>query len=190
VALRLRRDHVVVAKNQAGTRGWLFTSVAVLAVAVVLPVTIFLVSTWLKGWQLQAVQSGSMAPTYPVGSMLVVEPIDASQVKPGMAVVFEDPQVTGRIVTHRVVSRAPGDTLQFWTQGDANATQDPFPVPARLVRGRVLWHVDYLGNLMIYLRWPRSFLLLVVLPGLLLAVSEWRGRKKGSERPTASWPGF
>jgi len=179
VALRLRRDHVV-AKNQAGRRGWLFTTVAVLAVAVVLPVTIFLVSVWLKGWQLQAVQSGSMAPTYPVGSLLVVGPIDASQVEPGMAVVFEDPRVSGRIVTHRVVSRAPGDTLQFWTQGDANAIQDPFPVPARLVRGRVLWHVDYLGSLMTYLRWPRSFLLLVVFPGLLLVVSEWRGRQRAA----------
>jgi signal peptidase I len=160
----------------------LSTTLAVLAVAVVLPVTIFLVSAWLNGWQLQAVQSGSMAPTYPVGSMLVVGSIDASQVKPGMAVVFEDPQITGRIVTHRVVGRAPGDTLQFWTQGDANATRDPFPVPARLVRGRVLWRVGYLGSLMTYLRWPRSFLLLVVLPGLLLAASEWRGRQRAATR--------
>jgi signal peptidase len=179
VALRLRRDHLVV-KNQAGRQGWWTTTLAVLAVVVVLPVTIFLVSAWLKGWQVQAVQSGSMAPTYPVGSLLVVEPIDASQVKSGMALVFEDPQITGRIVTHRVVSRAPGDTLQFWTQGDANAFRDPFPVPARLVRGRVLWHVDYLGSLMTYLRWPRSFLLLVVFPGLLLVVSVWRGRQKAA----------
>jgi len=121
-----------------------------------------------------------MAPTYPVGSLLVVGPIDASQVEPGMAVTFEDPAVEGRIVTHRVVSRVTGDTLQFWTQGDANATQDPFPVPARLVRGRVLWHVDHLGSLMSYLRWPRSFLLLIVIPGLLLVVSEWRGRQRAA----------
>lgn len=154
------------------------TTLAVLAVAVMLPVAIFLVSAWLNGWQLQAVRSGSMAPTYPVGSLLVVEPIDASQVKPGMAVVFEDPQITGRIVTHRVVSRVPGDTLQFWTQGDANAIRDPFPVPARLVRGRVLWQVNHLGSLIAWLRWPRSFLLLVLVPGLLLAVSEWRTRRK------------
>jgi signal peptidase len=158
----------------------LSTTLAVFAVAVMLPVTMFLVSAWLNGWQLQAVQSGSMAPTYPEGSLLVVGPIDASQVEPGMAAVFEDPQIRGRIVTHRVVGRAPGEGLQFWTQGDANAFRDPFPVPARLIRGRVLWQVTHIGGLMAWLRWPRSFVLLVVLPGLLLAVSEWRARRRGT----------
>jgi signal peptidase I len=53
------------------------TTLAVLGVAVALPLATFLVSLWLKGWQLVTVQSGSMAPTYPIGSLLVVEPIDA-----------------------------------------------------------------------------------------------------------------
>jgi signal peptidase len=165
-------------RNQAGQPRWWTTAGVAAALVVVVPVAIFLVAVWLQGWQVQEVRSGSMAPTYPVGSLLVTAPIDASQVKPGMALVFEDPAVSGRIVTHRVVSRVPGEDLQFWTQGDANALRDPVPVPARSVRGRVLWQVNHLGGLLAWLRWPRSLLLLVVLPGLLLATSEWRARRR------------
>jgi hypothetical protein len=52
-------------------------------------------------------------------------------------------------------------------------------VPARLVRGRVLWHVTVLGTVLDWLQWPRSFLLLVVLPAALLAALELRNRRIG-----------
>jgi signal peptidase I len=147
---------------------------ATVFIAVVAPLAAFLMWTWLHGWQLVSVQSGSMEPTYHVGSMLIVEPIDASQVERGMAIVFRDPRDDGRIVTHRVLGRAPGETLQFVTQGDANATADPAAVPARMVQGRVRSEIGGLGHVTHWLRWPRSFVMLVVLPGLLLAGGQWR----------------
>jgi signal peptidase len=124
-----------------------------------------------------------MEPTYRVGSVLVVEPIDASEVRRGMPLVFEDPMAPGRLVIHRMVERAPGDTVAFWTQGDANAARDPVPVPARMVRGKVKWQVTGLGTLLTWLRWPRSGLLLVVVPAALLVATEWRDRRR--RRPTA-----
>jgi hypothetical protein len=51
---------------------------------------------------------------------------------------------------------------------------DPAPVPARLVRGRVLWHVTVLGVVLDWLQFPRSFVLLVVAPGFALLWLEWR----------------
>lgn len=164
-------------------RGWLGAALGVLVIAILLPLTIFLVACWLLGWQLQSVQSGSMAPTYPVGSLLVTGQMDAGDVEPGMAIVFEDPREPGRLVTHRVVRPAPGDALAFVTQGDANATADPAPVPARLVRGRVLWSIFGLGSAMDWLQWPRSFVLLVVVPGALLGVAEWRAHRRRREPP-------
>jgi signal peptidase len=163
---------------QTGTRGWLEATLGVVSIALLLPLTVFLVAAWLLGWQLQSVQSGSMAPTYPVGSLLVIGQTDAGDVEPGMAIVFEDPREPGRLVTHRVIRVAPGETLQFVTQGDANAAADPASVPARLVRGRVLWQVAHLGSLLDWLQWPRSFVLLVVAPGLLLVALEWRTRRR------------
>jgi signal peptidase len=174
VALRVRRRGAVEGTSR---RGWLITALAAAAVSVLLPLATFLVSAWLLGWQLQTVLSGSMSPTYPVGALLVVGQIDASDVRPGMAIVFEDPAHPGRVVTHRVVERVSADTIQFRTQGDANAAPDPAPVPARFVRGRVLWQVNHLGSLMELLQWPRSFVLLVALPGLLFMALEWNARR-------------
>ena len=160
------------------TRGWLGATLGVVSIALLLPLTVFLVAAWLLGWQLQSVQSGSMTPTYSIGSLLVIGQIDAGDVESGMAIVFEDPREPGRLVTHRVVRTTPGETMQFVTQGDANATADPTPVPARLVRGRVLWEVSHLGSMLDWMQWPRSFVLLVVAPGLLLVALEWRARRQ------------
>lgn len=158
-------------------RGWSSAALA-LVVALLLPLSTFLVAAWLLGWQLQSVQTGSMSPTYPIGSLLVVGQIDAADVQPGMAIAFEDPSSPGRIVTHRVEAVAPGTALSFITHGDANATADAVPVPARLVRGRVLWSVTGLGTLMDWLQWPRSFVLLVAVPGAILAWLELRDRRR------------
>jgi signal peptidase I len=164
--------------------GLLTLPLAVLVVAVVLPFTTFAVASWLMGWQLQPVLSASMTPTFPVGSLLVVGPIDPSEVRPGMAITFDDPGQPGRMVTHRVIATAPGERLAFETQGDASAHADPFPVPARSVRGEVLWHVPGLGHAVHALRWPTGFVLLVVVPGLALAVGEVRAwRRRAADRP-------
>ncbi len=156
--------------------GWVLPALSAGAVAVLLPLSIFLVTVWLLGGQLQAVLSGSMSPTYPVGSLLVVAPIDAGDVEPGMALVFEDPVQPGRVVTHRVASVIETPSLQFVTQGDANTRADAAPVPARMVRGRVLWHLRGLGVLLTWLAWPRGFIALVVLPAVLLLALEARKR--------------
>jgi signal peptidase len=146
-------------------------------VVVLLPLATFLVAAWLLGWQLQSVETGSMAPTYPIGSLLVVGQVDPSDVEPGMALVFEDPRMPGRLVVHRVVGQAPGAELQFLTKGDANAAADAGPVPARLVRGRILWSISRLGTLLSWLQWPRSLVVLVLIPGALLAALELRARR-------------
>lgn len=158
-------------------RGWQGAALAAV-LATLLPLTSFLVATWLLGWQLQSVQSGSMSPIYAVGSLLVVAQVDPSQVVPGMAIAFEDPAAAGKLVTHRVVSVAPGQQLAFITKGDANATPDPRPVPARLVRGRVLWSVSQLGSVLDWLQWPRAFAVLVIVPAGALLFLEWRDRRR------------
>ena len=167
-------------------RGWLTATLGVTALVVLLPLATFLVAVWLLGWQLQHVESGSMSPIYPVGSLLVTGEVAASDVEIGMPIVFVDPKEPGRLVTHRVVALEPGADLAFLTRGDANATNDPLPVAARLVRGRVLWHVTLLGAVLDWLQWPRSFVLLVLLPGALLLGLEVRARRVGRKfgRPT------
>jgi signal peptidase len=178
MALRLRR-RVGLTRPPGGTKLPLAGAVSI---AVLLPLATLLVATWLLGWQLQSVESGSMEPTYPVGSLLVVGPQDPSRVQTGTVIVFEDPAVRDRLVSHRVIGRVGGDVLAFRTQGDANGSPDPFAVPARLVRGRVLWHVTHLGSALAWLRWPRSFLVLIALPAAFLVSGEWLARNGAAGR--------
>ena len=81
------------------------------AFAVMVPLAMLLGTAFLFGWKFQPIETGSMAPRYPAGSLAVVEPIDASDVEPGSTIVFEDPGSRGRLVAHRVVNVLPGGAL-------------------------------------------------------------------------------
>jgi signal peptidase len=162
--------------------GWLSATLAAVGVALLLPLTTFLVGAWLLGWQLQSVQSGSMLPTYPVGSLLVVETVDPADVSAGTPLVFRDSRDTWRLVTHRVIEvrAADGTSPVFITKGDANASPDSLPVTAAQVRGRVLWSVTHLGNAMEWVQFPRS-LVLIIVPAVLLLFQGRAPRGRGAD---------
>jgi signal peptidase I len=79
------------------------------------------------------VRSGSMAPGIPVGSLVVVRPVDAAEVRPGDVVSVE--REDGTRVTHRVVEVEPGPGLltRLELQGDANSSPDAEPALASSV---------------------------------------------------------
>jgi hypothetical protein len=58
----------------------------------------------------------------------------------------------------------------FTTKGDANPLPEPFPVPARNVEAKVIYHVPVLGFIAIFLKTPAGFLVSVVLPGAAVAI--------------------
>ena len=160
--------------------------IAILAIAVLLPVAILVGTGFLLGWKFQPIETGSMSPRYPAGSLAVIEPIDPAAVEPGMTIVFIDPLRADRLVAHRVVRQVPGDALAWETKGDANAESDPLPVHATAVQGRVGWVVPGVGSLVTALRGPQAVLLLVLLPLLVLAASELNERRsRGSRQPDA-----
>ena len=121
------------------SRRGLLVPAAAVCLAVLAPFALASLVLFLLGWHLQPILSASMRPSYPSGALVAVEPIDASQVRPGMVIVFVDPRQPGRLVAHRVVEQVSGDRLAFRTRGDANVVDDPFPVSAESVQGRVRW---------------------------------------------------
>jgi signal peptidase len=163
--------------NAAGrlTLRWMPWAIGGVAGALlVLGVAIFAVPR-LFGWELQVVLSGSMEPTYPVGSLNLVQPLEASEVEAGMPMAFWAPSDAKVMVTHRVVEVVQlEDGLYFRTQGDANEDPDPELVPADNVVGRVRWHIPYLGHLVRRLRDRQGFLLLMAVPAGLLVFGEIR----------------
>lgn len=111
----------------------------------------------------------SMEPTIPLYSVIVVEPVAPQEVRRGDVITFEQPQVPGRKVTHRVERvRVENGNHTFITRGDNNATNDPWKVTYSDTGYRVRAHVPHVGWLLMQSqsRWAR--VLLVVLPVLLL----------------------
>src|SRR5919199_5865770 len=69
--------------------------------------------------QLLTVVSGSMQPTLPLGSLVVVVPRDADAVRVGDVITFNPPGDDTRTVTHRVVDvEDTGDGISVHTRGD------------------------------------------------------------------------
>lgn len=125
---------------------------ALLLLAVLLAVSLALavaVVPAVVGGSTLTVLSGSMEPTLPVGSVVVVRPRPPAEIAVGDVITFlaRDPASDAtRVVTHRVVEVLPGP--EFRTRGDANPDPDPGLVAAADVRGVRWYSVPWVGGLL------------------------------------------
>jgi signal peptidase I len=135
------------------------------------------------GYKPVAVYSGSMRPTLAVGSLAVDRVVPARTVRVGDVITFDDPYVSGRLVTHRVVQIVPTKHgLAYRTKGDANPARDPWAIRLNANVGEVAFHVPLAGYLLWYAhtREVRAALLtafaLFVLVGVLRRI--WRSESR------------
>jgi len=183
VAVQVQRGRVGARNIEIRRRGVLLPA-AVLGVVLLAPLAVLMSTVLLLGWQLQVIETASMEPRLAAGSLAVIEPLDAADVRAGMIIVFADPSGRGRLVAHRAVKRLPGDLPVWQTQGDANAQPDAYPVHASAIRGRVRWAIPHLGATASALHTPATALLLIGLPLALLAATEFvalRRRRRGRQ---------
>ena len=98
-----------------------------------------------------AVVSGSMEPTYKIGSLVFVKDVPVKSIETGDSISFVlDEDLT--VATHRVVGISD-DGQYFYTKGDANETADPSPVYYKNIIGKVSFSIPLLGYFSI---WARS----------------------------------
>jgi len=135
-----------------------------------------LLARHLLGMNFFTICSGSMSPVIPVGSVVVVEPVTASEIEVGDIIAYTLPWGQQNTVAHRVIGITPSDgSLGFRTLGDASASPDEYAVPAQDVIGRVRFHVPLLGYLSSFVRTELGFVLLVVTPAILIV--SWSGQR-------------
>ncbi len=126
----------------------LLTSLVVF-VAVVAVGIVYLPS--VLGLESFSIESGSMAPTIPEGSMVYVRPcVNFEDYKVYDIVTFTDP-LTEKSFTHRIVD-IDSDELLFTTQGDANNAPDLEPTPFSLAVGKVEIAIPFLGYVASFLK--------------------------------------
>ena len=75
-------------------------------------------------------KSGSMAPAYPAGSVIITSPLVSPDI--GSVCAYEH---NGMTVVHRIISRSENG---FITKGDANNCSDPSPVSENDIKGTML----------------------------------------------------
>lgn len=158
-------------------------------VVALLGVAALLVASYVLGWRLLVVESGSMAPTYPIGSLTVVTPADSDELAAGSSIVFVSQNGSGALVSHRVVRRVETDDgLAFETRGDANPAADPLLVPVRDVRGTVSYAVPRAGTALSFLARPPVIAALILGPALWLVGSAVHRRRRGTPSAPAPSP--
>jgi signal peptidase len=139
------------------TRALLRRAVTVV-LGVVLAVTVGLVGALIlipkvMGWVPLTVLTGSMKPTIPPGSSVVVKRIEALEdtrnIGLGDIISFMPHPGDPMLVTHRViaVNRKSDGNYSFVTQGDNNPSPDAEPVRPEQIRGIMLYHVPLAGYL-------------------------------------------
>lgn len=146
--------------------------VEILLVFLLIPLVFVLITSRtgaLGGMRSLVVLTGSMEPTYPVGSVVVTRP--QAGYFPGEAISFKN--ASGLIVTHRIIEKiGKSDGFLFRVKGDANSRQDQELVSQNQILGKAVFDIPYLGRGIVSLKDPKIFALLVIIPSVAFIVLE------------------
>lgn len=133
------------------------------------------------GRSLLTVVTGSMEPSLHTGDYIYVKKVPADELEVGDIIAFrsEESDVSGKLVTHRIIEITPeGD---FITKGDANTIADSKRIRQDQIIGK------YTGKAKFF-KWINSFadrrkllLILVIIPMTLIALYEVRTISKLGE---------
>jgi signal peptidase len=146
-------------------------------------------------YKILVVNGGSMEPAIRVGSVIIAKAVDPAKIKVGDIVSFRIPRSNAEqnqspaIATHRVVQISreriyrENGSLSFRTKGDANEEPDVQNISAGSLVGKVLIAIPYAGYLVKFAKTLWGFLILIIAPTLVLAISEVsKGRRRRRKR--------
>ncbi|MTI66898.1 MAG: signal peptidase I [Firmicutes bacterium] len=123
------------------------------------------------GYKPMSVLTGSMRPKLQPGDMIVAKDILPKEVKLKDIITFKIGSNT--LVTHRVVDIVTKDNkLYFKTKGDANNVKDQDLVSSDQLIGVLAFNIPKGGYIANFIRSPKGFLLLIIVPIILLLGGE------------------
>lgn len=182
-----RRSEDTIGRGLRQAIEWTLVAVAgaVLLVSVVIPK--------VAGATPYTVLTGSMKPTMPPGTLVVVRAVDPRRIVIGDVVTYQPTADASDVITHRVVAQGAdvsGEPV-FETKGDANPVPDPVMVRADQIVGERWYYVPYVGYVSRLLTGEqRTVAVRIAIGGLLLYAlamfaGEWRDRyrRRARRRP-------
>ena len=97
----------------------------------------------LFGYKTFYIETGSMSPDIPQGSMVLAKEVDFEDFSQGDVATFRNDEKT-QYFTHRIIEIDEANKM-FTTKGDANNEQDPAPTSYYFAEGRVDFAVPVVG---------------------------------------------
>ena len=157
--------------NDTIKRIWNAATTVLVALVVILAMLIWGVQ--LFGLDVLVVQSGSMEPAYPTGSLVYVKETEPAELQVRDVITFNlGNNVRG---THRIIELVPDendpDLIRFRTKGDANEYADSGLVDPSDIVGKVVFGIPLLGYLIAYIQQPPGTYIAVAVGALLLLLT-------------------
>ena len=143
---------------------------ATMIIVIVIVICAPLVVPKFLGYELYGILSGSMEPTYPVGSVIYVEPMSADSIEVGDPITFKMAADSNVVATHRVVAKDEGKRT-FTTKGDNNDDVDSSPVSYDRLIGKSVFCIPYLGYISSYVQ--SSAGLVAIVASMVLVLGLW-----------------
>lgn len=121
--------------------GLLIVVLAVATLAVIIP--------FATGSQGYNILTDSMRPAYPPGTLVIVKPVKAEDLRLGDVVTYQVTSGDPTVITHRIIATtlSTSGNRSFTTMGDNNAVADPQPISEEQIRGRVWYALPWVGIL-------------------------------------------
>lgn len=146
-------------------------SVIIIAAAVVVLIVVLFTKPGkppsIGGFTLLRITTGSMAPTYDIDTMILVEEVAPSEIQVGDVISFysSDPALDGAVNTHRVTEiEKDEDQYVYTTKGDGNNIADPYTVQSEHLIGKVIWSSVLLGKISRLVSNPLIFIPVILVP--------------------------
>ena len=123
------------------------------------------------------VQSGSMEPTIPTGSVIWISDTNGENLEEGDIITYgpEGGTPEDEYTTHRIIEvRGSGSDVEYVTKGDNNEDPDPGTVTPERIEGVHMFTVAQLGYAVVEGRKSSVFLILIGVASALIILGELR----------------
>ena len=145
-------------------------TISTLIVVFVVSIAFLLVGIKMFGVEIYAVLSGSMEPTYKVGSLIYVVDVDINELKEQDPITFRLTDST--IATHRIINiKEENGKKTFQTKGDANDLPDKNPVLEDEIIGKPIFTIPLLGYIAYFMQTTSGLIITIGIGVGLIAIT-------------------
>lgn len=124
-------------------------------------------------YRTRVVLTSSMEPSVPRGSLIFNKWTNDSDLNVNDIITYRRPDKKDFFITHRIIKiNREGSLLIFQVKGDHVPAPDEWKVHQGLIEGKVVFIIPFVGYFFSFSKTIFGFLLLIVLPCLILIISQ------------------